>query len=66
MKYHDGEYVMDKKDKADIEWRIQVFKTENRINDPVHPVLVTTYGLKADMYSGIFQNTVTLEDLFPL
>lgn len=66
MKYYDGEYVMDKKDKIDFERRVRIFKAENKIKVPVHPVLVTTYGLKSNVYSGIFQNTITLEDLFSL
>ena len=31
-----------------------------------HQTLVTTYGLKYNEYSGIFQNVVTLEDLFAI
>ena len=29
----------------------------------VHPTLVTTFGLKYNEYSGIFQKVVILEDL---
>ena len=31
-----------------------------------HQTLVTTYGLKYNEYSGIFQNVVTLEDLLAI
>ncbi len=30
----------------------------------VHPVLVTTEGLVYNEYSGIFQNVVTIDELF--
>ena len=30
----------------------------------IYPVLVTTFGLANNQYSSIFQNTVTLKDLF--
>ena len=30
----------------------------------VSPVLVTTFGLDYNEYSGFFQNVVTMEDLF--
>lgn len=64
MKYYDGDYVTQKKDKADIERKIRAFKSENNIRTAIHPVLVTTYGLKPNTHSDIFQCTVTLDDLF--
>ena len=30
----------------------------------VHPILVTTYGLKRNEYSGYFVDTVTFDELF--
>ena len=30
----------------------------------VNPVLVTTFGLKYNEYSGTFQNIVTIDNLF--
>ena len=30
----------------------------------VHPTLVTTFGLKRNEYSGIFNKVITLDDLF--
>jgi hypothetical protein len=32
--------------------------------EKVHPALVTTYGLKYNEYSGVFQRVVTMDDLF--
>lgn len=66
IKYYDGDYVTQKNDKESIERKVRSFKAGNNIRCAVHPVLVTTYGLKANAHSDIFQNTVTLEDLFLL
>lgn len=30
----------------------------------IHPVIVTTYGLVKNEYSGKIQNVVTMDDLF--
>lgn len=64
MKFYDGDYVMKKKDHDDIERRVRSFRTANGIRQAIHPVLVTTYGLASNQYSNIFQNVVTLKDLF--
>ena len=64
MKFYDGDYVMKKKDHDDIERRVRAFRATNEIRQAIHPVLVTTYGLANNQYSHIFQNVVTLKDLF--
>lgn len=64
MKFYDSDYTMKKKDYEDMERRVRVFRSVNNIRYAIHPVLVTTYGLKQNQYSSIFQNIVTLEDLF--
>lgn len=64
MKFYDGEYTMKKKDCEDMERRVRVFRSVNDIRQAIHPVLVTTYGLRQNQYSSIFQNVVTLKDLF--
>ena len=64
MIFYDGDYVMKKKDHDDIERRVRAFRTTNEIRQAIHPVLVTTYGIANNQYSRIFQNVVTLKDLF--
>jgi len=64
MKFHDGDYTMKRKDYDDMERRIRAFRAANNIRQAIHPVLVTTYGLTNNQYSHIFQNVVTLKDLF--
>ena len=55
---------MKKKDYDDIERRVRAFRLANEVRQATHPVLVTTYGLTNNQYSNIFQNVVTLKDLF--
>lgn len=64
MKFYDGDYSMKKKDYDDIERRVRAFRTANNVRMAIHPVLVTTFGLANNQYSSIFQNTITLKDLF--
>lgn len=60
----EAEITMKKKDYDDIERRVRAFRTANNVRMAIHPVLVTTFGLTNNQYSSIFQNTVTLKDLF--
>ena len=64
MKYYDEDYSVDKKGLTDIQRRIGIFKESNSPKEAIHPVLVTTYGLKRNAYSDVFQNVITLKDLF--
>ena len=59
-----GLYTMKKKDADDIERRVRAFRDAQNIRTAVHPVLVTTYGLVSNQYSRVFQNVLTLKDLF--
>ena len=64
IKFYDEDYTMKKQDREDLERRIRVFRSTNSIRNAIHPVLITTFGLKQNQYSGIFQNIVTLQELF--
>ena len=44
--------------------KIIAIKNALKTNYSIHPVLVTTYGLSDEMYSGIIQSVITAEDLF--
>ena len=64
MKFYDDIYTMKKKDADDVERRVRIFRNEEKVRTAIHPVLVTTYGLADNPYSHVFQNVVTLKDLF--
>jgi AAA+ ATPase superfamily predicted ATPase len=64
MKYTSGEYAIDKRAAADLLHKMEVFTKETCTKKDVHLTLVTTFGLKQNMYSDIVQSEVTLDDLF--
>ena len=64
MKFVDEEFVMTAKYREEINNKILRFRHDNKVRYPIHPVLVTTYGLKHNEYSDIFQNVVVQKDLF--
>lgn len=66
MKYYDDEYIFKKKDAEDLQRRIRIFKESCGIRDAIHPILVTTYGLRQNEYSSLVQRVVTLEDLMKI
>ena len=64
MKFYDGDYLMKQKDLNDIERRVRSFRATTDLKGAIHPVLITTHGLVQNKYSYIFQNIITLKDLF--
>lgn len=64
MKFTDEEFVMTAKYREEINNKILRFRHDSKVRYPIHPVLVTTYGLKHNEYSDIFQNVVVQKDLF--
>jgi len=64
MKFSNQEYVVDKKEDLTLRNKRGIFERETRTRKAMHLTLVTTYGLKLSPYSGIFQSTVSMDDLF--
>jgi hypothetical protein len=64
MKFYNGIYTMKKKDVDDIGRRVRIFRSTENVRMAIHPVLVTTFGMSYNQYSHVFQNVVTLKDLF--
>ena len=64
MKFRQGMFSVDKEYASKIQTRIgrTMELTEN--SKPIISVLITTYGLLRNDYSGKFQKVITLEDLF--
>ena len=44
--------------------KVSAFIEETHCRKSVHPVLVTTFGVKPNAYSNFFQNVITMDDLF--
>lgn len=65
MKYSSrGEYAVDKSEEEKLRNRINLYSEETLSHNGIFCTLVTTYGLKKNLHSGIFDNVVTLDDLF--
>ena len=64
MKFYADDAVIDKTYDAELRRKVQSFISQNSIKKNVHLTLVTTYGLRQNMYSGRIQKTITMDDLF--
>jgi hypothetical protein len=64
MKYSQSEFEVSKEYDADIRRKLAIFEHSTKTRSAISMVLVTTYGLQRNRYSGIFQNVITMEDLF--
>lgn len=64
MKFYGEKFSIDKSYFQKMNYREKMLTEKVSRKDIVHSVLVTTYGLTYNEYSGIFQNVVTLDDLF--
>ncbi len=65
MKFYDDEIVLTKKNAADLQKKISLFKKYSKTKKLIFLTLVTTFGLKSNQHSiGLIDNVVTMEDLF--
>ena len=64
MKFRQGVFIVDKEYSTKIQTRICRTMEITGGSKPVISVLITTYGLQRNDYSGKFQKVITLEDLF--
>ena len=64
MKYSVRSYVIDKSYDEDLRNKIESFREGTGTNKSIQLVMVTTYGVKENKYSGIVGNQVLLDDLF--
>ena len=64
MKYCQSEYVLTEKYYQHLRERNATFAQFTKAKEALHTVLITTYGLKQNQYSGSVNAVVTMEDLF--
>ena len=64
VKYSQKEYTIDKDEDLRLRNRCGSFKEETKTRAAIHPVLVTTFGMKQNMYSDYISAEVILDDLF--
>ncbi len=64
MKFSEGEFAIDKDYEKVLRNKIARFMEETKTRKSIQLTFVTSYGLQRNMYSGIAQNEVVLDDLF--
>lgn len=64
MKYSINEFEIDKKYDMTLRNKIDAFVKATKCRKTIQMVMVTAFGVKENMYSGIINKQVTLDDLF--
>ncbi|MBQ0130348.1 MAG: ATP-binding protein, partial [bacterium] len=64
MKFSDNEYAISKEEEANLRRRRTVFQAVTKTRKSIHNTLITTVGLKHNIYWGSIQSVVILDDLF--
>lgn len=64
MKYSINEFTIDKEYDASLRNKLDAFQRINGTKDTLLLTMITTYGVRENMYSGIVQSRITLDDLF--
>lgn len=64
MKFSEKDFVIDKKYEKELRNKIGTFRFVTQTRKAVQLVMVTTYGVKQNMYSSLVQKQVTMDDLF--
>lgn len=64
MKFYSSEVSIDQKENIKLRNRKDHFKEKFKVKGSVFLTLVTTFGLKYGTWSGVYQKTLTLDDLF--
>lgn len=64
MKYSIADFEVDKSYDEHLRERTECFRRATKTRKALQNVLVTTYGLKQNKYSQVFQTVVTMDDFF--
>ena len=65
MKFYTAEYSIDKSYANELEQKLQVFATKTKIKKTLFLTMITTYGMKENIYSTIMvQKSLTMDILF--
>ena len=64
MKWASGIFSLSKEAAAKLRDRCEIFREITGVRKAVHVVLVSPFGLRPNVNSGIVQNVITLDDLF--
>jgi hypothetical protein len=63
MKYSIGMFEIDKAYDRILREKVEAFRKESKTRKALHLTMVTTYGVKMNMYSSVFTSQVIMDDL---
>ena len=64
MKFAKDEYEIGLDEEKDLRHKVSAFQKHTKTRKALHLTMVTTYGVKRNIYSDIAQSQMTLEQLF--
>lgn len=64
MKWSSAEYTLTKKDEKDLSNKVEVFEYQTGTKNSIMVTMVTTFGVKHNMYYDSIQSEVTIDQLF--
>lgn len=64
IKFYGTDYTQTKEDNRKLTNKIESIIPLLNKKQSIHPILITTYGLTYNEYSGDYEHTISLEDLF--
>ena len=64
IQFSEDEYIIGKDEEASLRNKKTAFRTLTGCRKTIQMTMITTYGVKQNIYSGIIQNQVTMDDLF--
>ena len=64
MKFSSSSYVIDADYDERLRSRTETFRSMTRTRKALHTILITTFGLERNKYSGNVQRVITLHELF--
>lgn len=64
MKFSINDYSIDKKYAAELKNKLAAFREETKTKKALFLTMITTYGVKPNMYSGMIQNQLKMDVLF--
>lgn len=64
MKFSINEFTIDKDYDASLRNKIETFREDSKTKKALQLTMITTYGIKRNMYSNRVQSEVVLDDLF--
>jgi AAA+ ATPase superfamily predicted ATPase len=64
IKFAKEEFVITESYEKNLRNKVSVFRAESNTRKAVHLLMLTTYGLAKNKYSGIVQKEIVLDDLF--